>query len=313
MEKIKINKITSAPPAASPANKASAQLMNQQETYLKDSTREGSSFLYAIYAKKNSNSIVNKFKQIYDLNNLLPSLGVRADPLLALMQNIVGLGKAAFVCRGVNITCTGEPTIGVVSLRRKIIEPKCIVPYILLPDLRLATLDTSGGAKASPSSVARLAPKGFPNHPKAGSTPKIPGVLKFGQAVYQNADATRERMKDNRANRELTQAQKDHIAKLNENCNTPERIAKSKQNLAAHIAKSSKAVEITNIETGKTVTYESQREAARQLGINHNSIRNYIKSQKLFLGKYKIAVKGQVVSIKENPVSVRHFPAAILE
>lgn len=85
--KIDINKISAGGPGATRAqlaNKASAQLMNQQETYLKDSTsvcrgggllgtlplalaREASSFLYAIYAKKNSNSIVNK--QIYGLNN----------------------------------------------------------------------------------------------------------------------------------------------------------------------------------------------------------------------------------------------------
>src|SRR4051794_19109041 len=58
---IDINKISAAVPAASPANKASAQLMNQQKTYLKDSTgaREGFSFLYAIYAKKNNSSLDN--------------------------------------------------------------------------------------------------------------------------------------------------------------------------------------------------------------------------------------------------------------
>lgn len=84
--KIDINKISAWGPGATRAqlaNKASAQLMNQQETYLKDSTsvcrggwgthssaqlaREPFSFLYAIYAKKNYNSIVNK--QIYGLNN----------------------------------------------------------------------------------------------------------------------------------------------------------------------------------------------------------------------------------------------------
>lgn len=83
--KIDINKIRAPGPGATRAqlaNKASAQLMNQQETYLKDSTsvcrggggtlplplaREASSFLYAIYAKKNNNSIVNK--QIYGLNH----------------------------------------------------------------------------------------------------------------------------------------------------------------------------------------------------------------------------------------------------
>ena len=94
---IDINKISAAVPAASPANKASAQLMNQQETYLKDSTgaREGSSFLYAIYAKKNNNSLDNKFKQIYDLNNL------RA-----------------------RVRRAGEPEACITSLARKIIEAK---------------------------------------------------------------------------------------------------------------------------------------------------------------------------------------------
>jgi len=92
---IYINKFTAAVPAASrgqfnvaKANKASAQEMNQ-ETSLKYSTgcrslrdanifkinqgeaslREASSFISAIYAKKNSHSIVNKLQEIYDLNN----------------------------------------------------------------------------------------------------------------------------------------------------------------------------------------------------------------------------------------------------
>lgn len=105
MENIDKNKISGVP-LASPANKASAHVMNQQETYLEDSTgrlaglanaplREGSSFLYAIYAKKNNNSLDNKFKQIYDLNNL------RA-----------------------RVRRAGEPEACITSLARKIIEAK---------------------------------------------------------------------------------------------------------------------------------------------------------------------------------------------
>lgn len=59
--------------------------------------REGSSFLHAIYAKKNNNSLDNKFKQIYDLNNL------RA-----------------------RVRRAGEPEACITSLARKIIEAKAL-------------------------------------------------------------------------------------------------------------------------------------------------------------------------------------------
>ena len=101
--KIDINKISVGGPGGTRgqlANKASAQLMNQQENNLRYSTSvsvanglsgsrdtmpqrayqilrayaplakiEVSSFLYAIYAKKNYTSIINNFKEIYGLNN----------------------------------------------------------------------------------------------------------------------------------------------------------------------------------------------------------------------------------------------------
>lgn len=104
-----------------------------------------------------------------------------------------------------------------------------------------------------------------------------------------------------------------------ENSNSPDRLAISKKNIAKYNVKCAKVVEVTDIETGKTVTYESQRQAAQELKTNHTTIRNYIKNHKVFrpldsLGKpskYKIEVKGQVVSIREKNVSqLKHFPSA---
>jgi group I intron endonuclease len=50
---------------------------------------------------------------------------------------------------------------------------------------------------------------------------------------------------------------------------------------AAAAAASSKAVLVKNIETGETVEYVSQREAARELGVNVSTIGRHIKSKKL--------------------------------
>lgn len=49
-------------------------------------------------------------------------------------------------------------------------------------------------------------------------------------------------------------------------------------------------VEVTDTLTGETFLYDSIRMAARELNTNHNTIRNYIKSKKLFQGKFQISV-----------------------
>lgn len=69
--------------------------------------REGSSFLHAIYAKKNNNSLDNKFKQIYDLNLLLACNAVTQR-------------------EGLPHRRAGEPEACITSLARKIIEAKAL-------------------------------------------------------------------------------------------------------------------------------------------------------------------------------------------
>ena len=60
---------------------------------------------------------------------------------------------------------------------------------------------------------------------------------------------------------------------------------------AAATAARSKAILVTNIETGVTVEYVSQREAARKLKVNEGSIRYYIKSGKAFHGIWLLSIK----------------------
>jgi group I intron endonuclease len=48
-------------------------------------------------------------------------------------------------------------------------------------------------------------------------------------------------------------------------------------------------LEVTDIRTGDTAIYDSTRSAAKELGTNHNTIRNYIKSQKLYRERFQIA------------------------
>ena len=49
---------------------------------------------------------------------------------------------------------------------------------------------------------------------------------------------------------------------------------------AAGAAACSKAVLVKNIETGETVSYVSQSQAARELGVSIKTVTNYIKSGK---------------------------------
>lgn len=46
--------------------------------------------------------------------------------------------------------------------------------------------------------------------------------------------------------------------------------------------------EVTDIQTGETTIYGSLRSAAKELGTNHTTIRNYIKSKKLYQDRFQI-------------------------
>jgi group I intron endonuclease len=47
-------------------------------------------------------------------------------------------------------------------------------------------------------------------------------------------------------------------------------------------------VEVTDIKTGETTLYDSVRKAAIGLATNHTTIRNYLKSKKLFQDRFYI-------------------------
>jgi len=48
-------------------------------------------------------------------------------------------------------------------------------------------------------------------------------------------------------------------------------------------------VVVTDTFTGETLEYDSIRKTAKELDTNHNTIRNYIKSKKLFQGRFQIS------------------------
>ena len=47
-------------------------------------------------------------------------------------------------------------------------------------------------------------------------------------------------------------------------------------------------LEVYDIITGDTAMYDSTRSAAKELGTNHNTIRNYIKNKKLYRERFQI-------------------------
>ena len=75
------------------------------------------------------------------------------------------------------------------------------------------------------------------------------------------------------------------------NWQDPARRETSFAGLAAGPAARSKAVLVTNIETGETVEYVSQTAAAKALGVSRVTICNCLKSKKLLKQKYMISVK----------------------
>jgi len=70
--------------------------------------------------------------------------------------------------------------------------------------------------------------------------------------------------------------------------------AKLSKNLTKYNLSKGHKIEIMNIEENTKTVYESIRKAALSFNINHGTIRNYIKSGKLYKGIYKIN------SIKES-------------
>ena len=65
-------------------------------------------------------------------------------------------------------------------------------------------------------------------------------------------------------------------------------------NFSAHLAslnlKNSYKVEITNIETNVTNSYDSIRKAAEALNCSHNTIRKYSIKQRILKNKYQIKI-----------------------
>jgi len=87
---------------------------------------------------------------------------------------------------------------------------------------------------------------------------------------------------------------KDHVAALTahlakHNASSEQR-AKSRERMLEINKKKGFIVEVTNIESGEIVKYESIRQTATELNTSHVTIKNYIKNGKLFSGKYKIKI-----------------------
>ncbi len=86
---------------------------------------------------------------------------------------------------------------------------------------------------------------------------------------------------------------KETIEKLTGRALSAEHITKLRDHLAKlHPVLNKKkgiVVKVTNIETGEIFYYDSIRIAAKEFNTSHNSLRNYIKSQKPYQGKFIIS------------------------
>ncbi|KAF8241187.1 hypothetical protein K440DRAFT_670189, partial [Wilcoxina mikolae CBS 423.85] len=84
----------------------------------------------------------------------------------------------------------------------------------------------------------------------------------------------------------------EHLAKLRENIAkiNIDRVFTAELRLKISLA-NGHVVLVTDTVTGETTEYHSIRVAAQELGTNHSTIRNYIKSGKLYRDTYKIVLK----------------------
>jgi hypothetical protein len=97
---------------------------------------------------------------------------------------------------------------------------------------------------------------------------------------------------------------------LQKTTQSPERIAQAIKNLAEYHAEHSKVVKVTTIETGDSVSYPSIRQAAIALNTNSTTIRNYIKSQRDYLGKFNLMV---IDPVKSNVEQAKGIKVTIIE
>lgn len=81
----------------------------------------------------------------------------------------------------------------------------------------------------------------------------------------------------------------DARAKMSNFIRSEETKAKLSQRLTKYNLSRGHKIEITNLVENTNTVYESIRKAAIPLNTNHSTIRNYIKSGKLYKGLYKIS------------------------
>lgn len=101
--------------------------------------------------------------------------------------------------------------------------------------------------------------------------------IRYANIGRKHSEETLKKFKTRVRSLEHTSKLRNHLAKLNLILNK----------------KKGFSVKVLEVETGKTHYYESIRTMAKEFNTNHTSIRNYIKSHKLYKGKYKISLNSQ--------------------
>lgn len=110
--------------------------------------------------------------------------------------------------------------------------------------------------------------------PKAGS-----------RLGHKHTEETLAKFRARKRSEEHIAALTKHLTKHNRSL---EQRLKSKTRMLKINAEKGFAVEVTNIESGEVVKYESIRQTAQELNTSHVTVMNYIKNKKLYLGKYII-------------------------
>jgi group I intron endonuclease len=110
----------------------------------------------------------------------------------------------------------------------------------------------------------------------------------------KHTESTKEKMRGTRGNYEISPERRAELSEARRKFNAKpielERLEKLRNHISKLNAKRAIAVEVTDIETGNMVKYESIRQAARELGTTRERLNTLIKNDKLFQGKYKLFI-----------------------
>ena len=131
--------------------------------------------------------------------------------------------------------------------------------------------------------ILQIAGSSFGRLPNEETKMKISNLLK-GRSL---SEVTKQKMSESRTGKKFSEETKKILSELQKGKTSPfkgkQHSEETKQKMSVAI---DSKVEVLNIETNETTIYSSNYKAAKALDCSECTVRNYIKNQNLYKGKY---------------------------